>query len=194
MLQKFGPLVHTSSMRFEGRHKTLKNNAKVVQSRKNIIYTLAIKNQLVQCERFISKRGLCRNIVFGVTQFIKLSDIFFDMKNKIFEYFKPCDMMYFYSWIQVSGVTYKPNLIVLLCYEDFFPKFGQITHLLSKDNKALYFVYNDVETVCFNDHYRAYEIKIKCEANIINLENLNNILPMTDHLMSDGKLYVLMLR
>lgn len=46
IINKCGPLSLIWSMRFESKHKQLKDTAKSKTSRKNVCYTLALKHQL----------------------------------------------------------------------------------------------------------------------------------------------------
>lgn len=52
-LLAYGPLALLSSMRFESKHRVLKNAANVSANRRNITLTLALKHQLVLNELFI---------------------------------------------------------------------------------------------------------------------------------------------
>lgn len=55
-----------SYIRFEAKHKKFKQNAKIVTSRKNPSYTLALKHQLQLANRFISNKGLENRLSWGV--------------------------------------------------------------------------------------------------------------------------------
>lgn len=63
LMHKFGPLKYTSSIRFEGKHKTFKNNSKVVTSRQNPPYTFAVRHQLYLCNRFFNKEGFSIQVI-----------------------------------------------------------------------------------------------------------------------------------
>lgn len=71
IIQKVGPVINLSTLRFESKHKEFKVSANVVSSRVNITQTLATKNQLKLCHRFKEKKGFC-------------SDIYFNKKNSSF--------------------------------------------------------------------------------------------------------------
>jgi len=57
IMQQRGPLKQMSSIRFEAKHKELKQTANAITSRKNPAYTLAVKHQLQLNYRFILNRG-----------------------------------------------------------------------------------------------------------------------------------------
>lgn len=60
-----GPIRNMSCIRFEAKHKELKATAKVVISRKNPSYTLALKQQLLLNYRFISQKRFCKRVEMG---------------------------------------------------------------------------------------------------------------------------------
>jgi len=53
-IQKSGPLAIFSSIRYEAKYKELKNAANAINSRKNIAYTLSLKQQLQLSYRSLS--------------------------------------------------------------------------------------------------------------------------------------------
>jgi len=54
IMQKSGPLNIFSSIRYEAKHKELKDAANAITSRKNIAYTQALKQQLQLAYRLLS--------------------------------------------------------------------------------------------------------------------------------------------
>lgn len=67
IIVKVGPLHTLSSMRYEAFHKIGKTNAHIVTSRRNILYTLAIRYQLKLCYRLHFKIGLKTKYELGKT-------------------------------------------------------------------------------------------------------------------------------
>jgi len=65
-MQQIGSLKQISSIRFEAKHKELKQTANAVTSRKNPAYTLAMKHQLQLNYRFISNRGFENRLEWGI--------------------------------------------------------------------------------------------------------------------------------
>ncbi|KYN22123.1 hypothetical protein ALC57_05487 [Trachymyrmex cornetzi] len=53
LMKKFGPLNNMSSIRYEAKHKQVKEYSKVITSRKNACYTLSLKHQLQLRSRFV---------------------------------------------------------------------------------------------------------------------------------------------
>lgn len=57
IMREFGPLKNFSTMRFEGKHKQLKDYSKVITSRKCPVYSLSLKHQMQLCHRFVCNEG-----------------------------------------------------------------------------------------------------------------------------------------
>ncbi|KYN04985.1 hypothetical protein ALC62_04128, partial [Cyphomyrmex costatus] len=64
-IKDFGPLRYLSSIRFEAFHKLSKTNARLVNSRINIVFTLSLNLQLKFAHRILSKKGFDPKIVYG---------------------------------------------------------------------------------------------------------------------------------
>lgn len=64
-----------SSIRFEAKHKQLKETAKSVSSRTNSAYTLALKHQLQLNYRFILGKGFEKRLEWGVRLHKSLTDV-----------------------------------------------------------------------------------------------------------------------
>lgn len=135
-----GPLINISSMRFEAKHRDFKKNANVVNSRVNITLTLAKKNQLQLCERFLSKRGVSDRITFG---------------PHLNETADPIH----YLWIEINGIKYLINRTVLLISVDKpLPEFGLISSILSYGDKRIIFTLRKLFTIGYYSHIDAYQI------------------------------------
>lgn len=65
-------------MRYEAFHKQLKNTAKIVTSRVNLLLTLCIKQQLKFSYRILSKKGLC-----NTTEYKQFLGEIYDIKETI---------------------------------------------------------------------------------------------------------------
>jgi len=66
IIQKSGPLSRIWSMRFEAKHKQFKDAANSTSSRKNVLYTLALKHQLHLSYRFLLSKDMnCSGLEIG---------------------------------------------------------------------------------------------------------------------------------
>lgn len=64
-MRKYGPLRNLSCIRFEGKHKLAKFDAKAMNFHKNSSFTLVLKEQLRLCYRYMSNTGFQSRIVFN---------------------------------------------------------------------------------------------------------------------------------
>ena len=65
LMRKLGPMKFVAAVRFEGKHKPLKDYAKAMTSRVNPAYSLAIKQQLELNYRLIQNKGFEMRVSFG---------------------------------------------------------------------------------------------------------------------------------
>ncbi|KYQ48388.1 hypothetical protein ALC60_12569 [Trachymyrmex zeteki] len=160
--QIIGPLINISSMRFEAKHRDLKKNANVVQSRVNITFTVAKKNQLQLCEKFLSKRGFSDNIIFG-----------------------PClevnDTSAHYLWIEINRIKYfsNRNTILLISVDEPLPEFGLISSIICYEDERITFTLKKLFTIGYYSHVDAYEVTSDNFVHSVEIDfnSLINIFP-----------------
>lgn len=160
LLVKIGPVNNLSSIRFEAKHKQFKANANATTSRKNILYSLATKNQLNMFYRLLSKKGFEDNFQFGP------EDTDFDLGSEKFNIFKSyvnSDISDHYlpvMWVKVGGIKYSFSLVVTIDFESILPVFGTIRSIIiNESDKMIYFILNKMRTLKLNEHYHAYEVE-----------------------------------
>ena len=152
-MTRVGPLNNISSMRFEAKHRNFKKNANVVNSRINITFTLAKKNQLQLCERFVSKRGFSETFIFG-----------------------PClettDASYVhYLWIEINGIKYLANHTILLTSVDEpLPEFDLISSIYCYKGIKVIFTLKKLFTIGYHSHIDAYQITESSVRDSFNID------------------------
>ncbi|KYN50430.1 hypothetical protein ALC57_00067, partial [Trachymyrmex cornetzi] len=160
-IQDFGPLRYLSSIRFEAFHKLSKTNARLVNSRINIVFTLSLNLQLKFAHRILSKKGFDPKITYGryVCDISSLPEYCF-IKNSI------SDNCCVISWVKINGFTYKPNVVFCLganeCSE---PQFGIIKYVATV-NSEFYIIYEPCENIGLDSHKYAYEISLGLTTNV----------------------------
>lgn len=112
-----GPLSYLSLLRFESKHRVLKTMILSTTSRKNPCHTIAIKEQLRLCYRFLSNQGLVSDFEYGGTS--SLESIFSLSVNEILHCESIPSMLLSgpcldVSWIKFNGVKYKSNSFIIL--------------------------------------------------------------------------------
>lgn len=153
IMKKYGPLM--SSFRFEAKHRQLKNYAKVITSRVNSPYTLALKNQLKLCYRFVCAEGFL-NCLQHDAKIIKLTDIseYFDIKDALHPELIHNDLNTV-SWAIVNGTRYEINNII--CTNIYDRSFAKIRHIIL-NKREIFFLLLKLSTLSFNPHKNAYKI------------------------------------
>lgn len=190
IMKKMGPLKHVSCIRFEAKHKEIKQNAKVITSRRNPSYTLALKHQLGLAHRFLTNKGFENRFSTGVV----LKDIVTELHDyNMFKKVLPedIDKTYFsVSWININGTVYKPGMIIELNSEDMIRSFGYIQHIVTNINHNVYYIYRKVETLVFSQHVHAFQVAQTNIWGCIAHVKLSSFVPNSIHTMTDGKFYV----
>lgn len=194
LLRRLGPLKHLSCFRFEAKHKQFKENAKVIKSRKNCPYTLALKHQLVLSHRFLNRKGFFDRLSLGPTLCQELTDLpdYLAFKNTL-----PSNIQYEYvldTWIKINGITYHKDMAVAMHMNDNTIVFGKIHYMTINNMRQISFICTEFHTEAINRHYCAFKVIKKCETEtvwkFIKLEDLFSYVPQNVHMMSDGNLYI----
>ena len=66
-------------------------------------------------------------------------------------------MLYRVSWIDVNGISYKHDGVVILNV-DLVPTFGIIIDIIALDVDDYWLICEVTSTICFNSHYHSYEV------------------------------------
>jgi len=104
IIQNSGPLSIFSSMRYEAKHKELKDAANAITSRKNIKCTLSLKQQLQLSYRFLSSAENVYTIPIQLGRVVTLHCFMLDTYNTSVNFlnkkFNFCvDNITFVSWV-----------------------------------------------------------------------------------------------
>lgn len=180
-IRNIGPIIHTWSMRYEAKHKYFKTQLKTF---KNITKTLANKHQrhmALQWECFKESR-----LVTGPGKSVALSDLSgcVEISNKLTV---PTNIAVLsVKWLKYYGTEYRPGLLVCVTVVNEMPVFCKLNSIIVKDDNVV-LCGTDVETICFDEHYQAFEIEIKPTQTlkIFNIEELLYFKPV-DVQMSYG--------
>ncbi|KYM95709.1 hypothetical protein ALC62_13615, partial [Cyphomyrmex costatus] len=186
---KAGPLVQMSSIRFEAKHKELKQTAKAVSSRRNPAYTLALKHQLqLNYRLFILNKGFEKRVEWGTILYESLTDIdlYIDFKSILpsvsFDNYKCI------SWIKVNGTFYKPDMVLNVNNSDC--KFAKLKYIFKSDLNEILFIYKQLKVVQLNTHFYAHEIIELQSWGFIFQSKLTLYKPCNIHLSVDCKNYI----
>lgn len=157
-MRKYGPLKNMTCIRFEGKHKQIKENSKICKTRLNPSFTLALRHQLQLCYRFFCNRDFEDHIYFGsIISKLNLINNYKFFKNLLpFNEFEDYNSV---KWITINGTKYEINSLACLNINEINPVFGKIKHIIISPLKNIYFLYIEMITVCYCRHLSAFEVK-----------------------------------
>lgn len=173
IMRTVGPLRFLWSMRFEAKHRLLKQYARTITSRVNLCYSIAVKEQLMLGDLFAKMQsGLLPYITYKEsTSLIPQHKIL--LNN--------CSNYIILNNVSFGNISFKRGSIALLSIDDDnFPIFVEITDIFKNNNIAsnTFFVSDFIATVrylftnYFDIHYQAYAINISDKYNVVNFSSL----------------------
>lgn len=159
IMRRYGPLRQLSCIRFEAKHKLAKCDAKVMLSRKNSTFSLALREQLRLCYRVMSNKGFENRIAFS-TVLCKVASIenYEQLKSDV-----PIDISEFecVKSAKVYGTCYSPgNILVISSTTDISSiSYGKIMHIVISTTKdKVFFLYRKLQNIGFCKHLNAVEV------------------------------------
>ena len=167
---KFGPLIRSWCMRFEGKHAYFKELAKKIKNFKNIPYSLAQKNQKVVCAEHMNvddkgevSRLFGHEIALGKNKSLSGGDLD-AAKASIARFFPitdgPAEMRLCNS-ITIKGTRYCPginNLVQIGYTAHGLPEFASLVKIWYVSDASVFFVSKVMESVRFVEELNAIEI------------------------------------
>lgn len=161
-------------MRFEGKHAYFKDLAKKIRNFKNLPFSLATRNQQMECADFIQMgdngtdmdnmfsedmilghyKVLCGQSAIDVKNYIsRFSGIHLDLDvHSVFE----CNR------IELFKTKYKPgfnNFLLFSLNEAGFPVFGCLKKIWFIEEFGCYFALNVFDTINFEENLNAFRIE-----------------------------------
>lgn len=163
IMLKIGPLVNISSLRYESKHREFKLCANTVASRVNITKTLAIKQQLNLCYRFLGKKGFQEEVISdekeetlqNIDLIIPGIDSCSNFSSEIMDTFKK---VYLCKSVSFGNTTYLKGDILLTDNTTSLPEFGKVVHILQNNLNDILFVLKRIKVINFHEHLFSYEV------------------------------------
>lgn len=191
VIRNNGPIYAVSCMRMEGKHKEYKELAQVIRSRKNICYSLAMRNQLNFAERLQAKKGFHDRLNFGPSVAIKLDQLpSYDALRSIITESHITEYKNTVSWAQVNGTCYKLNMVLVIEDDKGSTKFGKIVHILISNICQVAFICLKLRTTHFDEHIHGFAMEETSEWCMKIYKNLDEYKPRNVHTLADGKRYI----
>lgn len=145
VIRRIGPPRFYWCMRYEAFHRLLKQTAKSVTCRKNLLHTLSLKQQLRMSNRFLCKKGFEKKIEFGPR---------YSIPENILKKFELSKNVVGVSWININNIIYRKDFSIQFSETQF----AQIKYMLTNEGN-IYFLLKPLETVGFAEHVQAFQIK-----------------------------------
>ncbi|KAJ8684618.1 hypothetical protein QAD02_020411 [Eretmocerus hayati] len=184
----YGPLKVLSCLRFEAKHRQLKQCSQATTSRASPDYTIAVKHQLQLCYRFLKKDGFCENFESGppLSKF-KNAKNFGTLRHLFPDYLseKNC-----YSWVRTGGTYYRLESFTNTSDIQGVAKFGKIVHIIVDDRQDVYFIHKDISMSGLNVKFGAYEIEELDTYGCMKQNVLEDYECYFAHVMPDTKTYL----
>lgn len=189
-MKKLGPLRYFSCMSFEARHKSFKRTANTSTSRANPAHTLALKNQLNLCHRFLTNESLKDCVTFGVKSSVQMTSL------QGFSFFRsviPGAMsnVVITTWVKWNDTRYKPSMLIYTNLNSDWPQFGKIEYIFVDENNKITLLIREQETVALLNHYQAYEIRDLDRWSLLKRKSLADHTCFNSHILESGKICIL---
>lgn len=167
---KFGPLIRSWCMRFEGKHAYFKDLAKKIKNFKNIPYSLAQKNQKVVCTEHMTVDGkgevsplFGHEIAIGKNKSLSGGDL--DAAKASIARFVPITdgptEIRLCNSITINGTRYYPginNLVQIGYTTQGLPEFASLVKIWYLSDESVFFGSKVMESVRFVEELNAIEI------------------------------------
>ncbi|KAJ8674307.1 hypothetical protein QAD02_005569 [Eretmocerus hayati] len=183
-IRKGGPMSPINTIRYEANHKFFKTAADSTSSRKEIGYTLSMKNQFNFHYHIKYGDGLSTKLETG-----RLSPTpTYLMANfpALTEDSQQC------SWVKFRGLHYKPGTcVVMKLDEEDRPIFGCIDSIFINKNSRLSLLCSSLRTEYFDQNLHSYLVDWSNKHEFLeNIDSLFSPFPVMMHKMPNDCLYV----
>lgn len=182
IMSQSGALVNLACDRFESNHQLSVQDAKAIKSRKNIAYTLAVKQQLRCAYRFMTRKGLDTALEVGPEEEADYAPSFLpqNFKNNFMQH----------AFVRFKGTLYKRGMCVVIGVDnDNGPKFGIISSVIVNVDGNVCLVCNVLSSVMYSEHLHAYNVIETSKVVSILIIDLLDYVPLLFSRVN-GKKYV----
>lgn len=186
VIKNVGPLNSLSSIRFEAFHKIGKTSAHVVTSRKNIMYTLALRYQLKLCYRLQLNIGLENEIDAGKKE-IRPMTCHDQYCNIIIE---GTGSLHDVDWVKFNGIYYKKKNLIQIGFDNEYPVYGSIFRISLDTSNNIFFCCKVVNVLSYDPSINAYDVNLNSVTNMtkcVNIKEISTPFSTKTHKISDGR-------
>lgn len=173
-IEKYGPLIHTWTMRNEAKLSFIKQASRSGNF-KNVAKTIANHHQLWLCYQLQCQDHLLHQppLFSPKSVSVQLDMEPVHLQRELLQLFPstlPESLICHPQWARIQSTTYKPGVFVLLCFKDLYPKFGKVVDICVIDTKIALYLQTYEST--YNGHYDAYVLKSSWNFVVVPLNAL----------------------
>ena len=183
---RFGPIIHSWTMRYESKLKLCKQAAKFGNF-KNICFSVAQKHQRWLCYQLQASVYLSEvPEVGGQSTMLSFREESVAIKHLLDSIDISDDALICHpTWIKYFNCMYKVNCVLLLtCTHKELPVFGKVIDILVLPDSTVHFYVKSLVTEYFDDHYHAFVVKETLGGKVVSLASLEY--PFVLHLYSNA--------
>lgn len=190
MLEMSGPLALFSTMRQESKNRLNKIRANATYSRRNITFTLAIKEALQMSYKLVSQFGFVRKFEIGPGNILDESSVNENLDNSCIpiDFRANCIEV---PWVDYKGTRYRIGTSIVLGSDNFeLPIFGEIQRIYCTEDFKVCLVCFSFKTIGFDERVHAFNVQISTKISYINIDDLLDYTPTISVRMNDGEYFI----
>lgn len=171
-MQRNGPAVLYSTIRYESKHRFVKQSAIVSSNRVNVLKTIAIRCQLRLA--FLSlQKTICN------TDLLYESKTEIDIRDKMMYFPNITENIFSTNSVELKDILYEVNMVfVLEMNENDQLIFGKIAKIFIVKNEAILLM-EPLYNIYFDDHLFGYKVQAGGKLQLKNVSDLIDIQPCT---------------
>lgn len=194
LLKQNGPLVLLSALMCERNHRKGKLYASVSNSRINFPLSVAIKYQLMFCERLMRYEPVKTPVKFTGAHNVICRDLHhFELFSNSLP-FDAASIVFSVKSVEVHGTRYAHNMILVLRVDSMLPTFAKIAHIIVNEDQSILFIVNAIYSVYYLDHICAYEVQDSNEWLCLKHSDLQYYIPLWQRTAADSGKQVVSLK
>ena len=184
-----GPLSQLSTIRFEAKHRPLKQGAQTSSNKINLPYTIALKNQLHSSQIFLNNIGFKNE--FEYAEFSpNFENPIITVKDDVLDHF------YQIKSFNSKKYSYKISTVIKISSEEF-PKYGKIANVFRKKSNTcsstetsnFAFSVQIFSSIAADYHLQSFELQEKRVYQFCSFQSLPFLKPRNSVFMKNGKYY-----
>lgn len=141
-------------MKYESKHKELKNIANNIASRVNICKSIALKYQLKFSHSLYGSKIFKFDIQVGKISFLIINTLNFNeilINNLTKSKFIENNNLHTTTFVRICNIIYKEKYFILI--NKINKEFAEIKHILVRDDGEICFIYQKYQTLTFHTHF-----------------------------------------